>query len=172
MLHVGENLLFEFDEPPLSNYPPTEYAEYAKLLECHGHHFLFILQRDRNQSDDGPKDRLFVAVLLIGVKSEAQNFSYRYKRNNQECVDIFSIYVNIFSVKLSGHRHQLKWKATTLSINDDLDSASKTNGCLLIESTDLFKKFIKNDKLVFNVKVERFLAEVDTEFACAVRSLY
>lgn len=75
MLHAGENLSFQL-EPPLFGYPPT--GQYGELLVCHDHHFLFILQRIRNQSDDGPNDRISVAVLLIGDKSQAQNFSYRY----------------------------------------------------------------------------------------------
>ncbi len=62
-------------------------------------------------------------------------------------------------MKLSGRRDEVMWKATPLSVNDNLNSAAKIHECLIVESIDLVQKFSLNGYLDFEVKIERYSEE-------------
>ncbi len=74
LFYSGDQFSFTFGVDPFD-------GRWARLQYCHDHHFLFIVKRERKQSDEGHNyDRISASLQLIGTDSaEAKTFSYRYK---------------------------------------------------------------------------------------------
>jgi len=90
IFYAGDQFLFRLGA---EFFLPTEGSDRrcVTLTNCHDNHFFsFAVKKERKKSDDGRDcDRICAAVQMIGTKSEANNFSYRYKRSNKYFFEIF-----------------------------------------------------------------------------------
>ena len=82
LFHSGEQFHFKVEMGTFLR-PESKRRCALRLHKCHDRDFLFAVKKEaRKKSADGHDyDRISAAVQLIGSKSEAKQFSYRYKRS-------------------------------------------------------------------------------------------